>query len=108
MCTEELLRPNSGELLRPDPGSGELLRPKSGDLGISSTQPTQEQAARLVPGPISTPKYKIAKEIHKDKSFISAADIFNKLPHVPRLNSIVYITTYYVLKLKNTARYHLG
>ena len=48
MCTEELLRPNSGELLRPDPGSGELLRPKSGDLGISSTQPTQEQAARSV------------------------------------------------------------
>ena len=27
----------------------------------------------------------IAKEIHKDKSFISAADIFNKLPHFPGL-----------------------
>ena len=70
-----------------------------------ATQPTQEQAARLIPGLISTPRYKIAKEIHKDKSFISAADIFNKLPHVPRLNSIVYITTYYVLKSLSTKWY---
>ena len=28
----------------------ELLRPKSGDIGISSTQPTQEQAAILILG----------------------------------------------------------